>query len=72
MCTVVVVVVVVVARAQENANWRCDSRGVKAGGDPSGSRRSISIQNHAYGPCDFSKRHTLPLQVLEEEEDSAQ
>lgn len=48
-----------VVRAQENTSWRADKRGVTAaGGDPSGSRRSISIQNHAY---DFGKRHTLSV-----------
>lgn len=45
----------IVARAEENTSWRGDKRCVTAGGDPSGSRRSISIQNHAY---DLSKRHT--------------
>lgn len=45
--------------AQESTSWLGDKRGVTAGGDPSGSRRSISIQNHAY---DFSKRrHTLSV-----------
>lgn len=39
----------VVSEAQENASWRCDNRGVRAGGDLSGSRRHISIQNHTYG-----------------------
>lgn len=28
-------------------SWRRDRRGVRAGGDPCGSRRSVSIQNHA-------------------------
>lgn len=46
-----------VVRAEENTSWRADKRGVTAGGDPSGSRRSISIQNHAY---DFGRAtHTL-------------
>lgn len=44
--------------AQENTSWRADKRGVTAGGDPSGSRRSISIQNHAY---DFDERHSLSV-----------
>ena len=45
--------------SQESTSWLGDKRGVTAGGDPSGSRRSISIQNHAY---DFSKRrHTLSV-----------
>lgn len=56
----------VVAQAEENTSWRGDKRGVRAGGDPSGSRRSISIQNHAY---DFSQRHTLRVDLPE---DSAQ
>lgn len=52
--------------AQEYSSWLGDKRGVRAGGDPNGSRRSIFIQNHAY---DFSKRHSLRVRVLE---DSAQ
>lgn len=52
--------------AQEYSSWLGDKRGVRAGGDPSGSRRSISIQNHAY---DFSKHHSPRVRVLE---DSAQ
>lgn len=44
---------------QENTSLRADKRGVAAGGDPSGSRRSISIQK----PRLWSRRTTRSLGV---------
>lgn len=59
----------VVVRAEEKTSWRADKRGVTAGGDPSGSRRSISAQNHAY---DFSKTtHARSSRLLKASAQSA-